>query len=118
MDHVLQGGHGNPLQCSCLENPHGQRSLTGYSPQSHTESDMTRQTCRKSNDSPCFSALPLVRPVDQQALYKTPAELDPQTRGHWRAKHPYPALGSLNSKTRQDSVPKEIESVCCQGCPG
>ena len=25
------GGHGNPLQCSCLENPHGQRSLVGYS---------------------------------------------------------------------------------------
>ena len=23
------GGHGNPLQCSCLENPHGQRSLAG-----------------------------------------------------------------------------------------
>ena len=21
------GGHGNPLQYSCLENPHGQRSL-------------------------------------------------------------------------------------------
>ena len=26
------GGHGNPLQYSCLENPHGQRSLVGYSP--------------------------------------------------------------------------------------
>ena len=26
------GGHGNPLQHSCLENPHGQRSLAGYSP--------------------------------------------------------------------------------------
>jgi len=26
------GGHGNPLQYSCLENPHGQRSLEGYSP--------------------------------------------------------------------------------------
>ena len=26
------GGHGNPLQYSCLENPHGQRSLTGCSP--------------------------------------------------------------------------------------
>ena len=26
------GGHGNPLQYACLENPHGQRSLTGYSP--------------------------------------------------------------------------------------
>ena len=23
------GGHGNPAQCSCLENPHGQRSLVG-----------------------------------------------------------------------------------------
>ena len=23
------GGHGNPLQYSCLENPHGQRSLAG-----------------------------------------------------------------------------------------
>ena len=23
------GGHGNPLQYSCLKNPHGQRSLTG-----------------------------------------------------------------------------------------
>ena len=26
------GGHGNPPQCSCLENPHGQRSLVGCSP--------------------------------------------------------------------------------------
>ena len=26
------GGHGNPLQYSGLENPHGQRSLAGYSP--------------------------------------------------------------------------------------
>ena len=25
------GGHGNPFQYSCLENPHGQRSLEGYS---------------------------------------------------------------------------------------
>ena len=25
-------GHGNPLQYSCLENPHGQMSLVGYSP--------------------------------------------------------------------------------------
>ena len=26
------GGHGNPLQYSCQENPHGQRSLVSYSP--------------------------------------------------------------------------------------
>jgi len=25
-------GHGNPLQYSCQENPHRQRSLAGYSP--------------------------------------------------------------------------------------
>ena len=24
------GGYGNPLQYSCLDNPHGQRSLMGY----------------------------------------------------------------------------------------
>ena len=29
------GGNGNPLQFSCLENPHGQRSLVGYSSWSH-----------------------------------------------------------------------------------
>ena len=28
----LGKGNGNPLQYSCLENPHGQRSLEGYSP--------------------------------------------------------------------------------------
>ena len=38
------GGHGNPLQYSCLENPHGQRSLAGYSPYSHKESDTTEVT--------------------------------------------------------------------------
>ena len=37
------GGHGNPLQYSCLENPQGQRSLVGYSPWGHKESDMTEQ---------------------------------------------------------------------------
>ena len=29
------GGHDNPLQHSYLENPHGQRSLVGYSPWGH-----------------------------------------------------------------------------------
>ena len=35
------GGHGNLLQYSCLENLHGQKSLMGYSPWDHKESDMT-----------------------------------------------------------------------------
>ena len=38
-----KGGHGNPLQYSCLENPHGQRSLGGYSSWDRKESDMTEQ---------------------------------------------------------------------------
>ena len=37
------GGHGNPLQYSCLENPLGQRCLAGYSPWAGKESDMTEQ---------------------------------------------------------------------------
>ena len=37
------GGLGNPLQYSFLENPHGQRSLAGYSPWDHIELDMTDQ---------------------------------------------------------------------------
>ena len=35
------GGHGNPLQYSCLENPQGQRSLADYSPWGPKELDMT-----------------------------------------------------------------------------
>ena len=37
------GGYGNPLQYSCLENAHGQRSFVGCSPWSRKESDMTEQ---------------------------------------------------------------------------
>ena len=55
------GGHGNPLQYSCLENPHGQRSLAGYSPRGCKESDMaerlnTAQTCLLSTHSLCVHA--------------------------------------------------------------
>ena len=34
------GGYGNPLQYSCLENRHGRRSLVGYRPWGHKESDV------------------------------------------------------------------------------
>ena len=36
------GGHGNILQYSCLENPHGQRSLAGYSSGGHKQLDTTK----------------------------------------------------------------------------
>ena len=44
------GGHGNPLQYSCLENPHGQGSLAGYSPRGHKESDVTERLSLSIND--------------------------------------------------------------------
>ena len=34
------GGHGHPLQDSCLENPRGQRKVASYSPWGREESDM------------------------------------------------------------------------------
>ena len=37
------GVHSSPLQYSCLENPHGQKSLAGYSPWRCKESDMTER---------------------------------------------------------------------------
>ena len=36
-------GNGYAPEYSCLENPQGQRSLVGYSPQGHRESDMTER---------------------------------------------------------------------------
>ena len=38
------GGHGNPLQSSCLESPPGQRRLAGYHPWGRKESGTTGAT--------------------------------------------------------------------------
>ena len=47
------GGHGNPLQYSCPENPHGQRSLVG---QSHavTQSWTRLKQLTMHHHMPCF----------------------------------------------------------------
>ena len=44
-------GHGNSLQYSCLENPHGQTSLVGYSPWDCKESHdwATKQKIKKKS---------------------------------------------------------------------
>ena len=63
-------GHGNPLWCSCLENPHGQRSLEGYCPCGRKESDTTEwlstYTHAKHLKVILDSSLPLI--VDLAAL--------------------------------------------------
>ena len=57
------GGHGNPLQYSCLEKSHGQRSLVSYSPEGHKELDTTEATEHahmqrdRINASGCLPAL-------------------------------------------------------------
>ena len=49
------GGHGNPLQYSCQENLHGQRSLGGYNLWGLKESDMTNHSHRVDGLNICFS---------------------------------------------------------------
>ena len=48
------GGHGNLRLYSCLENPHGQRNLSGYSPRGHKGSDKT-ETLSTARVPSCFS---------------------------------------------------------------
>ena len=52
-------GHGNPLQCSRLENPHGQRSPAGYSPWGCKESDTTELLTTQAQQAFRAVVLPL-----------------------------------------------------------
>ena len=61
----LGGGHGNPLQYSCLENLHGQRSLAGCSPWGRKEWDTTERLstahnayCKAPGGPQVFTRLP------------------------------------------------------------
>ena len=51
------GGHGNPLQYSCLENPHGQRSLAVYRTErlsTEGRNKSTVYTSRKADYKECI----------------------------------------------------------------
>ena len=48
------GGHGDPLQSACLENPHGQKNLVGYSLQGCKDTP-------KTTDQECTSCVELQR---------------------------------------------------------
>jgi len=73
------GGHSNPLQYSCLENPHGQNSLIGYSPWGHKKSETTEglntqhSQCRRCGFNPlqkkmAIHSTPLLEnPMDRRA---------------------------------------------------
>ena len=66
-------GHGNQLQYSCLENPHGRRNLVGYSPCGRKELDMTEQLSTAYIPSPVDLPDPGTEsgsPTLQQILYQ------------------------------------------------
>ena len=71
------GGHGNPLQYSCLENPRGERSLVGHSPQGCKESYTTQQLSTQIGNFPGGSV-----------VKNPPAMLEVQIRS-WVGKSPW-----------------------------
>ena len=64
------GGHGNPLQYSCLENPHGQRSLVGYSLWGRTESDRTEQLSTQAHTQHSCQTLPREKRKGQRFIFR------------------------------------------------
>ena len=56
------GVHGNPLQYSCLENAHGQRSLAGYSPWGHIDLDTAERLSIAKNLNELFGQLNMYIP--------------------------------------------------------
>ena len=82
-----RGRHGNPLQYSCLANPHGQRCLTGNSPQGHKDSDMTEVTQHTHIIAlQCCVSFFLYSNVNQLRIYIYPLFFRfPSNLGHHRA---------------------------------
>ena len=79
------GGHGNPLQYSCLENPRGQRSLEGYSPWGRKESDMTEWLSTHTNIIKVRASWVTLRVKTPPAVQETPVRFlgmdDPLEKG-------------------------------------
>ena len=63
------GEYGNQLQYSCLENPHGQKSLEGYSPCGCKELNTTeRLNTAQQKVGTSYSQFPLLMVPVEQAL--------------------------------------------------
>ena len=60
-------GNGNPLQYSCLENPHGQRSLAGCSPWGHSRHWVTKLIHMAKS---CSALFPFQKVVSSEILSK------------------------------------------------
>ena len=93
------GGHGNPLQYSCLENPHGQWSLVGYSPWGRKESDTTEWLSTQQAVSPKFYdlvGLTVIWPCNQMLFRHSVVSHSLQPHGLQHNRLPYPSPCSHN----------------------
>ena len=63
------GGHGNPLQYSCLEKPHGQRGLAGYSPSGGKESDTAERLKHSTSHMNTFFSISISQILHGTYLY-------------------------------------------------
>ena len=68
---------GNPLQYSCLENPHGQRSLAGHSPWGCKELDTTEQLTTHFQQT--VAVCPSVIYSSREVRLSLPLESNPQS---------------------------------------
>ena len=105
----LGGGHGNPLHYSYLENPHGLRSLVGYSPWGLKESETTEWlilewvaiSFSKGSSQPGIKPESLVSPALQADSLPT----EPLGKPHLLWVH-------LHTRSRQSSGPPSTADSC------
>ena len=71
----------NPLQYSCLENPHGQRSLVGCSPWGHKQSDTMSDLAQLSGNQKTFQAYLCISPAPMLESTISPWNL---SSFHWQ----------------------------------
>ena len=95
-----EGGHGNPLQYSCLENPHGQRSLAGYSLWGCKESDTTEQLSLHSIKCKHVESIPTLK-VKMLVTQSCPTLCDPMDC-------------SLSGSSAHGDSPGKNTGMCCQ----
>ena len=63
------GRHDNPLQYSCLESPHGQRSLVGYSPWDCKDLDTTELLSTAQHKAHLLGSAIIIRGEEKPFLY-------------------------------------------------
>ena len=102
------GGHGNPLQPSCLENLRGQRSLAGYSSWGCKESDMTEQLTH--TQCTCLQN-PMDRGAWRATVHRVPKSQTSLKRLGTHARTASPTSKFL--KTTMFFLPSNLDSFLC-----